>query len=234
MSSIFIGFDPREVDAFAVARKSCRKYLTQPIPIHGLVLDQLRIDGLYKREMTTRDGVMWDVLSDAPQSTEHANSRFFVPLLAKKGWALFCDGDVLFRDNVGRVFDGLDPHYAVYCVKHHHQVQTTTKMDNQIQLPYSRKNWSSFMIFNCDHEANKALTLEMLNLLPGRDLHRFCWLDDSEIGEIDPRWNYLVDSSPPIDNPAMVHFTNGTPAMKGYENQSFADEWRAMLRGWAT
>jgi hypothetical protein len=33
------------------------------------------------------------------------------------------------------------------------------------------------MVFNCDHPANRALTLDLINTVPGRDLHRFCWLD---------------------------------------------------------
>jgi len=39
-------------------------------------------------------------------------------------------------------------------------------MDGQVQSKYARKNWSSFMIFNCHHEANQALTPEMVNALP--------------------------------------------------------------------
>ena len=69
--------------------------------------------GLYTRPIEYRPSaadkpVMWDVVSDAPQSTEHANARFFVPMLAKEGWALFVDGDVMFRGNVCRLFEQLD------------------------------------------------------------------------------------------------------------------------------
>jgi hypothetical protein len=52
------------------------------------------------------------------------------------------------------------------------------------------------MLFNCDHPSNKKLTVEMINTLPGRDLHRFCWLEDDEIGELDPGWNWLVGEQP--------------------------------------
>jgi len=236
--SIYIGFDPREGTAFSIAKYTAEKYLTQAIPIRGLVLHKLIDAGLYTRPMEIRKSavdapIMWDVISEHPMSTEHANARFFVPLLAKTGWALFTDGDVMFRSNVARVFDGLDPSKAVVCVHHDHRPEATKKMDGQVQSKYVRKNWSSVMFFNCDHPANKRLTLEILNGVPGRDLHRFCWLEDDEIGELDPAWNYLVGHSPPWIDPKLVHFTEGVPDMPGYENVPYADEWRDAMHDWA-
>lgn len=236
--SVWIGWDKREAAAFAVARSSLRKYLTQPIPIYGLVLDDLIARGLYQRPIEYRASaadkpVMWDVVSDAPMSTQHANARFFVPMLAKKGWALFCDGDVMFRGNVARLFEQLDKAKAVYCVKHKHEQTAGIKMDGQPQTAYGRKNWSSVIAFNCQHPANKALTLDVLNKTPGRDLHRLFWLEDNEIGELDPAWNFLVGHTDPSLSPTIVHFTSGTPDFAGYEDQPFADDWRRMLNDWA-
>jgi hypothetical protein len=74
------------------------------------------------------------------------------------------------------MFEGLDPSKAVYCVSTASKASRRSKMDGQVQTAYARKNWSSFILFNCDHPANRALTLEMVNTLPGRDLHRLCWL----------------------------------------------------------
>jgi hypothetical protein len=237
--SIWLGWDSREASAFAVARSTCRQRLTRPIPIYGLILDDLQKAGLYKRPIEYRPSaadrpVMWDVISDAPQSTEHANSRFFVPLLAKTGWALFCDGDVIFRSNPARLFDGLDRNKALYCVNHKHEQKPGTKMDGQIQQSYTRKNSSSVMIFNCDHPANRALTLDVLNSTPGRMLHRFFWLDDCDIGELDQSWNYLIGETAPIEKPVNIgHFTLGLPDMPGYRDCEFADEWRSSLHDWA-
>lgn len=179
--------------------------------------------------------VMWDLISDAPQSTEHANSRFLLPYIARSGWALFCDGDMLFRSNVGRMFDNLDPKYAAYCVKHSYAPPEGVKMDGQQQTKYARKNWSSFLVFNCDHPSNACLrnSTNMANTLPGRDLHRLCWLKDGEIGELDPAWNHLVGHSPKSENPSVVHFTEGCPDMAGYEQCEYADEWRRELNRWA-
>jgi lipopolysaccharide biosynthesis glycosyltransferase len=247
MNSIWIGFDPREAGAFAVARHTIRKHLTQPIPIYGLVLSRLQAAGLYKRPTQTKvngDGhvEMVDVLSaredyDGRISTQHALSRFLVPHVAKTGWALFLDGDMLVRANVARLFAGLDGRKALYCVKHRHEPEASTKMDGQVQTKYERKNWSSFMAFNCDHRANKSLTLDLINTAPGRDLHAFKWLDphggEELIGELDPSWNFLVGHSDPSIVPKVAHFTSGTPEMAGYENAPFADEWRNERDDWA-
>lgn len=238
--SIWIGFDPREADAFAVCRHTIRRHLTRPIPVRGLVLSQLQRDRLYKRPIEYRQGaevdrpLMWDPISDAPMSTEHANSRFLVPHLARSGWALFCDGDMLVRGNLARLLDGLDRHFAAYCVKHKFAPAAGVKMDGQAQTAYPRKNWTSFIIWNCDHPSMRRLTVDMINTLPGRDLHRLCWLEDGEIGELDARFNFLVGHSDPAIEPVVVHFTEGTPAMPGYENVPFADEWRAAREHWAS
>lgn len=235
---VFIGYDPREDAAFAVARESCNYYKTLPVPVYGLVLEDLIEAGLYKRPIEYRPSaadnpVMWDVVSDAPMSTQHANARFFVPMLAKSGWALFVDGDVMFRRDVVKLFSGMDKSKAVNCVHHRHEPKNTTKMDGQVQTSYGRKNWSSVIAFNCDHLANKALTVDVLNNTPGRDLHALFWLADCDIGELDTSWNFLVGHSDDEIVPDIVHFTDGVPNMAGYENVPYADEWRTWRRRWA-
>jgi len=231
--SIWIGFDPREAAAFAVAKHSINRHLITPIPVRGLVLTDLRTGGLYNRPTSRRDGRLWDEISEAPMATEFACSRFLVPRLAGSGWALFMDCDMLVRTDLFKLFQIADPNKAVMVVKHNHQPVETTKMDGQAQTKYPRKNWSSVMLFNCDHPANKKLTSELVNSVPGRDLHRFCWLKDDEIGELDPKWNWLVGHSDPAIDPAIVHFTDGIPTMPGYEDCAFADEWRVELERWA-
>lgn len=238
--SVWIGFDPREAAAFAVARFSTiRRLALRALPIRGLVLRELQDSGLYKRPIEWIEGpagrkIMWDPLSKAPMSTQHANARFLVPHLAKSGWALFMDGDVLVRSDVTRIFDNLDPSKALYCVKHENMPPPGVKMDGQAQTQYARKNWSSVMIFNCDHDANTALTLKVINAVPGRDLHRFFWLKDDQIGELPLEWNWLVRQSAPMASPKIVHFTEGCPDMAGYEGDPYADEWRAWLHKWAS
>jgi len=192
--------------------------------------------GLYTRPTsltTTRHGQrkIYDMLSrredyDGSMATEFGISRFLVPSLALNGWALFMDCDMLARGNLVRVFDLCDDSKAVMCVKHDYQPQSEVKMDGQQQTKYGKKNWSSFMLFNCDHPDNRALTLDLVNTARGIDLHRFCWLKDEDIGELPEEWNWLVDHSPPSKIPMVVHFTEGGPWMTGYEDVPFAVEWR--------
>jgi len=238
--SVWIGFDSRETAAFAVAKYSARKRSNRMLPIRGLVLDQLRDTGFYRREVQKRPGptgraILWDPISDAPMSTEFAITRFLIPFLHKEGWALFMDCDVLVMGNLMHLFAELDTSKAVYCVKHKEMPDVSgVKMDGQLQVPYRRKLWSSVMIWNCEHPANKRLTLEAVNTRPGRDLHAMHWLDDSEIGELDPAWNHLVDIDPvPECGPMIAHYTLGTPDMEGHGDCSFADEWCAELNEWA-
>lgn len=237
---VFIGWDPREAAAFAVARHSMLRHTTRPIEVSGLSLDFLTDQGLYKRPME-RDGRgrLIDVLSrrddyDGAISTEHANARFFAPFLAAKGadWVLFTDGDILLREDVHELFDSLDPAFAVYCVKHDYAPADTVKMDGQAQTRYGRKNWSSVFAYNAKHPANDSLTLEMVNTLPGRDLHAFCWLDEYSIGALDPAWNWLAGHSDTRIDPKLIHYTSGVPDMAGYENTPFADEWREERSLW--
>lgn len=231
--SIWIGFDPREVDAFAVARHSIERRINLPIPVRGVVLTDLKSGHLYTRPTSRRDGRLWDDISDAPMATDFACSRFLVPTLAKSGWALFMDCDMLVRRDISELFALADPKKAVMVVKHHHEPPEGVKMDGQAQTRYARKNWSSVMLFNCDHPANRALTIDLVNSVPGRDLHRFCWLDDDLIAELSPEWNFLVGHTEGVADPAIVHFTDGIPSMDGYEGCAFAEEWRAELAAWA-
>lgn len=225
---VFIGFDPREVDAYHVARHSIMERASGVVPVLGIDLSELRHDGLYWRETETRDNRLWDVISDAPMSTEFAISRFLVPHLANyEGWAVFMDCDVLVRTDISHLFALADERYAVMCVKHVYEPQEGVKMDNQAQLRYARKNWSSVMLFNCAHPSNKALGPQYINSVPGRDLHRFAWLPDDQIGDLDHSWNWLVGHSSSNIDPDIVHFTEGGPWFKGYEKVAFADEWLA-------
>lgn len=228
-----MGYDTKESEAFSVALHSVHKH-TPKLPVSALHLPYLRDHGLYTRPTSMRDGRLWDDISEAYMSTEHANSRFLVPFLAKgkAKWALFTDCDIIQRQSVMALFTEADANFAVQVVKHQYAPQNTVKMNGQAQQLYNRKNWSSVMLFNVGHPANERLTLQMVNGLPGRDLHRFCWLEDDEIGDLSPKWNWLVGHSDPEIDPAIVHYTEGLPSMAGYETCARADEWFAMRRDW--
>jgi hypothetical protein len=106
-------------------------------------------------------------------------------------------------------------------------------MDGQIQQQYNRKNWSSFMLWNCSHAANLKLTVDDANVKPGSWLHGMRWLEEEEIGNISEEWNWLDDWSPEHIDPKNVHFTTGGPWFTEWEPKrqsdiNYAGEWQSL------
>lgn len=228
--SIYIGFDPREISAFIVAVQSIMRYSSYTLPEpRALVLSELKKKGLYTRPTRKVNGSLYDDISEHPMSTEFAISRFLVPHLAKTGWSLFVDCDVQALSDMNEVFSLADPRYAVMVVKHDYYATNKEKMDGVSQSNYFRKNWSSVCLWNNDHPSNRYLTVDYVNSVPGRMLHAFDWLKEGEIGELPPEFNYLVGVTSKDIKPKLLHFTNGIPHMKGYENCLFSAEWYAEL-----
>jgi hypothetical protein len=217
---VFIGWDVREPQSFNVFRSSLEHHSSKPLNIIPLMQRALRHQGLYWRAHEMRNGQAWDVISGAPMATEFAITRFLVPHMQKDGWCLFAECDMLALADIAELFALADDRYALMCVPHDYAPMSKRKMDRQAQVPYARKNWSSLCLWNCDHPANKRLTLEMVNTLPGRDLHRFCWLQDDEIGRLPVEWNYLVGEAMPAVRPKIMHYTLGSPELT-------APEWLA-------
>ena len=228
---VFSGFDAGEMEACNGARQSLYHFTPRNY-LNVETICRLRVMDVYRRPTSRmQNGQLFDEISGAPMSTDHAIARFFVPYLMNYlGWALFTDGDVLFRDDVRKLFDLADPRYAVQVVQHPPMRALDTKKDGHVQQLYSRKNWSSVILWNCLHPAHEALTLETLNTWPGRDLHAYKWLKDSEIGMLPARWNWLVGESRDVDDPAIVHYTLGTPLVPRCVHAPYADEWRDHAR----
>jgi hypothetical protein len=228
--TVYLGWDAAQMRAWCVASFSLRQRARVALDVQRVAMPMLQARGLYTRPTETRDRGYWDVISEAPMSTGHAIARFLVPrLCGYEGLALFADGDVLFRADVADVFALADPTKAIQVVQHRHDPQQAMKMEGHAQTTYTRKNWSSVILWNAGHPANRALTVELVNTVPGRDLHRFCWLPDDLIGALPSRWNVLIgEESDPAT--AIAHFTLGVPDMPGYEHQSYADEWYAAAK----
>lgn len=221
MMRVYIGHDSREQHAYGVAEKTARRFGCDTQPLYE---ERLRLSGLMTRPKDTR-GQHWDMVSGAPQSTDFAIARFWVPILAHSGWALFADCDVVFMAAPQSLMKFADRTKAVQCVKHHPMELGEVKMDGQAQTNYRRKLWSSVMLFNCDHEGNKRLNVTMLNTWPGRDLHAFGWLHDSEIGDLPPEANWLVGLQPKPAEPIIAHYTLGVPGMPDRNATEFDDIW---------
>lgn len=221
---VFIGYDSREAEAFEVTERSMRRRCAEAIDVIPLRADELQARGLLWRPVDSRVG-SYDLISNAPCATEFANTRFLVPILCQTGWALFIDCDMVVLDDISDLFGIADESKAVMVVKHDHRPAAGTKMDGRAQTHYRRKNWSSVMLINCDHPANRRLTIQDVNSRPGRDMHAFYWLADDEIGDLPARWNWLVNEQPKPDSVAIAHFTNGGPFTDGWPGAPFDEIW---------
>jgi lipopolysaccharide biosynthesis glycosyltransferase len=213
---VFIGYDSREDIAFRVCESSIRKHSKIPIDVWPIKQQEMRMQKLYWRD------------HDPLASTEFSFTRFLTPYLAGyKGWALFCDCDFLFRKDISGLRDYMDPEKAVMVVKHEYNPPEKIKMDGKVQTQYTRKNWSSFMLINCEHPSVKALTPDVVNNQSGLYLHRFHWLENKHIGELPVTYNYLEGwhTKQDCDDPIAVHFTRGGPWFKDYMQVEYGDEW---------
>jgi hypothetical protein len=226
---IYIGYDNREPEAYRVAVKSILKH-SPSAQITPLKLDRLESCGLITRPVDRR-GQIYDLISNAPCSTDFANSRFLVPHLAQTGWALFVDSDIVALSPLEELFALADPDKAVMVVKHSVEQGIGSKMDGQVQTSYTRKNESSVCLFNCDHPANLRLSLWDINNKPGCDLHRFFWLADSEIGYLPGEWNWLVGVEPKPEQPKIAHFTLGALFTPGWQGAEHDDIWLEAANG---
>ena len=217
---VFVGYDPREDIAYQVCKHSI--LTKQPeADVRPLVQKELRDAGWYTRP------------ADKLASTEFTFTRFLVPELANfKDWAVFMDCDMILTTDIKELFDQADDKYAVMCVQHDYTPKEGMKMDGQKQTVYPRKNWSSVVLFNCAHPSNARLTQDMVNdpELNGAYFHRFSWLKDEEIGELDHTWNYLVGVYDDIEKPKLIHYTEGGPWFENYRNCEFHHLWKGELQ----
>lgn len=216
---VFVGWDSREDVAYRVCKHSLETHSSIPLQIVPLRQDVLRRRALYWRPL------------DPLSSTEFSFTRFLTPYLAGfTGWAVFVDCDFLFRKDIAGLLDYRDPTKALYCVQHNYVPNETTKMDGQTQTQYPRKNWSSFMLINCDHDQVRKLDPDRVNCETGLFLHRFQWLDDDAIGALPVTWNYLEGwhTKNHCIDPIAVHFTRGGPWFENFEDVEYADEWRSV------
>lgn len=215
-TKIFVGYDSREDIAWEVCRHSLLRHANDDLTVIPIRQQPLRELGLYTRPLDSRS------------STEFSITRFLTPYLAAQpGWVVFCDCDFLFTVDIQTVFEGLDSSKAVYCVQHDYTPAHSVKMDGKQQTVYPRKNWSSFMLFNCDHPEVRALTPAVVNSAEPAYLHRFQWVSDPEsIGALDLDWNFLVgEYAKPEKTPRVLHYTVGGPWFDDWSGCDYADLW---------
>lgn len=214
---VFIGYDAVETVAWHAMAHSIYTKSSMPVAITPLSLENLKAEFWRER--------------DAKQSNEFSYTRFLVPHLCNyEGYALFFDCDMMLRVDIAEIMQIIEaqPGKAVYVVKHDYTPRDEIKFLGTTQYKYPRKNWSSVVLWNCSHPANRCVDTEFVNTQSPMTLHRFSWLKDEDIGELDVRWNWLVGEymDPPTDV-KNVHWTVGGPWFDEYQNADFSEEWFA-------
>ena len=210
MIRIVIGFDQRESVAYHTFCQSILEKASQPISLTPLALNTLKA---YSE--THVDG-----------SNSFIYSRFLTPwLFDYEGWAIFADGDMICRDDIANLWELRDESKAILVVQHDYKTKARDKYLGNKNEDYPRKNWSSLILWNCSHPKHSILTPEFVMKQSGAFLHRFQWLNDSEIGGLPKSWNWLTTEYPDNYQASLLHYTLGTPCFKDYENADMADEW---------
>jgi hypothetical protein len=216
MLKLFVGFDPREAAVYHTFCQSVIEQTTIPVSFIPLHQKTLLFDG-------QQDG-----------TNAFTYSRYLVPYLCDfKGWAMFCDGDMIVRSDLSELWGLRDSQYAVQVVKHNYKTTEAIKyidtpMENA-NLDYPRKNWSSVMLWNCAHPSNQILCPDFVGEAGGATLHRFKFLEDREIGSLDKRWNHLVREQPYDAGAKLVHWTLGSPGFEYYSRDDYHNEWNYYL-----
>ena len=210
MIRVVIGFDQREAVAYHTFCQSILEKASQPVSFTPLALNSLT-----NYTETHTDG-----------SNSFIYSRFLTAhLFDFEGWAIFADGDMLCRDDIAKLWALRDESKAVLVVKHDYKTKAKDKYLGNKNEDYPRKNWSSVMLFNCGHPANKILTPDFVAKQTGAFLHRFTWLSDDLVGELPMEWNWLATEYPDNYQSSLVHYTLGTPCFKDYWTCEMSDEW---------
>ena len=218
--NVYIGYDSRQDrppkynkvinPCYQVCKSSILKN-SNDVNVIPLKLTELIDKGIYYREV------------DPLASTEFTYSRFLVPYLNDfKGIAIFCDSDFLWQCDINDLLEYYNHNNSVMCVQHDYTPKTDTKMDGVVQTSYPRKNWSSLMMFNCEHKDIRNLSVENINTKEAKYLHRMKWTD--KIGEIPMTYNWLEGDYPNNMHPKVIHFTNGGPWHETWDGD-YKENW---------
>lgn len=220
---IFIGFDQVESVAWHTMVHSILSRASIPVDI--IPVKQSMLKNVFTRKRDPR------------QSNEFSFTRFLAPYLSDyEGWAVFFDCDMMLTCDIAEILEYADPEKAVCVVKHDYTPATKEKYLGAVQYKYPRKNWSSVVLWNCSHPANKKVTPQYVNTAPSGDLHQFNWLSDDQIGELPVTWNWLVGEYALGEVKAKDvknwHWTIGGPYFSEWEHVDGSDAWfeeRAMM-----
>lgn len=208
--NIVVGFDQREAIAYHTFTQSIIEKSSLPVFFIPLAVNTLKG---YRETHEDR-------------SNDFIYSRFLTPYLNNfDGWAIFADGDMICQSDIGELWDLRDESKALLVVKHDYVTKANRKYLGNINENYPRKNWSSLILWNCAHPKHSILTPDFIANQSGQFLHRFSWLDDSDIGDLPKEWNWLALEYPINNSAKIIHYTLGTPCFKDYRNSDMSDIW---------
>ncbi len=207
---IVVGFDQREAVAYHVFCQSVLEKTSRPVRFLPLAQDSL--SGYQEKHS---DG-----------SNAFTYSRFLCPhLMGFSGYVLYADGDMICNVDIAELWDLRDSSKAVQVVKHNYLTKENKKYFGSRNENYPRKNWSSLVIWNCQHPKNRLLSPAFIEGKAGAFLHRFEWLDNAEIGELPREWNWLASEYEINLNAKLIHYTLGTPCFEDYNVSDMAASW---------
>lgn len=211
MIHLFCGHDARESAGFHTFVHSVIARASQPVsivPLAGMGLPQ--------------------------GSNAFTLSRFLVPhLMGYKGRAIFADAsDMLMLGDVADLDALFDDTKAVQVVKHsdytsqHERKYIGTDMECG-QSNYSRKNWASVMLMNCEHPSWRLVTREIAEGRSALVLLQLSTIAEQDIGSLPPEWNVLIDEGQADKGAKLLHWTAGIPSFKHYQNARRSRDWFA-------
>ena len=209
---IFIGYDSREKIAFHVLSHSIITKATIPVSITPINLNNLK--RFYNRPRGKKE------------STEFSISRFLTPYLSNyEGYSLYLDCDFIMLEDIAKLlkFVAKKSNRTLWCVKHKYKPRDSTKFLKEKQFIYSKKNWSSFMLFN--NKKCKILTPKFVSKAKGLELHQFKWTSEKLIGSLPKTWNVLVGEQKIPKKFNALHYTLGGPYFKKYSKCSGSRFW---------
>jgi len=211
--NIFIGYDSREKIAFHVLSQSIIENSTIPVTITPINLKNIK--NFYNRPKAKK------------HSTEFSISRFLTPYLSNyKGYSLYLDCDFIVLEDVAKLVKlvSRNKKKSLWCVKHKDYIpKDKIKFLREKQIPYAKKNWSSFMIFN--NAKCKILTPRLVKKATGLYLHQFKWTKDKLIGSLPKNWNILVGEQKIPRKINALHYTLGGPYFKKHSRCQGSKYW---------
>lgn len=205
---IFLGRHCPEERAFDVclfAIQRCASDLVEIVPVN---LDRLQA---MSGEMPTEAGDR--------HSFDCSLAHFFVPALSGfAGWALFVSSDMLVQADIYDLWKLRDDRFAAMGV--HRAGNGSGEIGG----------WSSLMLWNCGHPANRVLSAERVAAADRHWLDTLAWLDDSQIGRIPEEWSWLEGQSDPAIAPKIIEFAGQEPWHAEPGRNEVADSWHREAR----